>query len=177
MNDLLLASQLASMAWWCHFGWNKNGIIHSLVPRPLPFLPSICVHNNTPKRNFRQSSNSVYYCERKQEIKTGEAWDRGYTKGLCRVNQNLKSMKWHCLKLPITVNSCTLPDDVQYNLSIYFVMIRHENSVIGQLSLNKAYQAAETYYQQLSKSVIHETKQLAQHPKPALKEGCIMYKS
>ena len=27
---------------------------------------------------FRRSSDSVYYCERKQEIKTGEAWHRGY---------------------------------------------------------------------------------------------------
>ena len=30
-------------------------------------------HNNTRER----SSDSVYCCERKQDIKTGEAWDRG----------------------------------------------------------------------------------------------------
>ena len=49
-------------------------LIDSLVPRPPPFLPSVCVHNN-----FRQSSDSVYYCEHKREIKTGEAWDQGYS--------------------------------------------------------------------------------------------------
>ena len=50
----------------------------SLVPRPSPFLPFVCVHNNTRERNFCRSSDSVYYCERKWEIKTGEGWDRGY---------------------------------------------------------------------------------------------------
>ena len=40
----------------------------SLGPRPPPFLPSVCVHNNTRERN---------YCERKRKVKTGEAWERG----------------------------------------------------------------------------------------------------
>ena len=37
----------------------------SLVSRPSPFLPSICIHNN-------QSSAPVYYCERKRKVKMGE---------------------------------------------------------------------------------------------------------
>ena len=45
--------------------------IGSLIPRPPPFLPSVCDHNNTREQktrfNFCWSSHSVYYCERKQE--------------------------------------------------------------------------------------------------------------
>ena len=31
-----------------------------------------------PRFKFHWSSDSMYYCERKREIKPGEAWDRGY---------------------------------------------------------------------------------------------------
>ena len=42
----------------------------------LPFAFTIIHGSGRPA--FRRSSDSVYYCERKREIKTGEAWDRGY---------------------------------------------------------------------------------------------------
>ena len=42
-------------------------VIHVMnVPRPSPF-------------NFHQSSNFVYYCERKVKIKMGKAWNQGYS--------------------------------------------------------------------------------------------------
>ena len=41
----------------------------SFVPTPPPFLPSVCVHNNTQERN---------YSERKRKVEAGEAWERGY---------------------------------------------------------------------------------------------------
>ena len=54
----------------------------SLGPRPPPFLPSVCIHNNTRERktgekHFRRSSAPVYYCERKRKVKTGEAREGG----------------------------------------------------------------------------------------------------
>ena len=56
--------------------------MHSLVPRPPPFLPSTCVRNNAqewrPVLIFRSSSNSVYCYEHKRKVKTGEAWEWGY---------------------------------------------------------------------------------------------------
>ena len=61
---------------------SQHNII-SLVPRPPPFSTSVCVYNNTWERKtgifiFHRSSNSVYFYERKETIKTGEAWDRDY---------------------------------------------------------------------------------------------------
>ena len=47
----------------------------SLGPRPPPFWSPICIHNNTQNR---RSFVRVYYCERKQKVKMGEAWERGY---------------------------------------------------------------------------------------------------
>ena len=57
-------------AWWFHWSWDiqqkLGGLVstklivkHSLVPRPPPFLPSVCVHDNTreQKTNFRRSSD------------------------------------------------------------------------------------------------------------------------
>ena len=64
-------------------GHTHTYTMHSLVPRPPPFLPSVCVHNNTrewrPVLIFRWSSNSVYCYERKQKVKMGEAWEQDYT--------------------------------------------------------------------------------------------------
>ena len=46
----------------------------SLVPRPPLFLASVSVHNDTQELK----TISMYYCERKQKVKTGEAWEQGY---------------------------------------------------------------------------------------------------
>ena len=56
-------------------------IMYGLVPRPLPFLPSVWVHNNTQEQRtvFRRTSAPVHCCEHKRKVKTGEAWERSAT--------------------------------------------------------------------------------------------------
>ena len=52
----------------------------SLVPRPPPFLPSVCIHNNsyTGIQFFTGLTLLCSYCcECKQKVKTGEAWKQG----------------------------------------------------------------------------------------------------
>ena len=44
----------------------------SLVLRPPPFLPFICVHTKSG------SSTSTYCCDHKRTIKTKKAWEQGY---------------------------------------------------------------------------------------------------
>ena len=57
------------------------------VPRPLLFLPSVCVHNNT--RNWKISGKlklvftPVYCYEHKRNVKMGEAWEQGYAWCMC----------------------------------------------------------------------------------------------
>ena len=71
----------------------------SLIPRPPPFLPFVCVHNNTQEWKtseythcrqlstlspfFSWSFTPVYCCECKWTVKTGVAWEWGYRKWMC----------------------------------------------------------------------------------------------
>ena len=38
----------------------------------------------------------VYYCEHKWKVKTGEAWEQGYTELPCRHTENAKNAKKKC---------------------------------------------------------------------------------
>ena len=59
----------------------------SLIPRPLPFLPSACVHNNT--QNWKISGKlklvftPVHCYEHKRKVKMGEVLEQGYAWCMC----------------------------------------------------------------------------------------------
>ena len=65
----------------------------SLVPRPPPFLPSVCVHNNTRNRKISEKWKPVfaplYYCKRKWKV-------CGY--GETALNSSFSFGFWHRLK-------------------------------------------------------------------------------
>ena len=55
-------------------------LLCSLVSSPPPFLPSVCIHSNTPER---KTGFLPVFCSRvlllmQMEGKIGEAWERGY---------------------------------------------------------------------------------------------------
>ena len=73
-------AQISELAIWLLSNYiiTSKYTITSVVYWPLPnyvHLASTHVMNALLRFNFRRSSDSVYYCERKREIKTGEAWD------------------------------------------------------------------------------------------------------
>ena len=53
----------------CNLALAPHGKLLLGLDEPPPFLPSVYII-------FRRSSDSVYYCEHKEKIKTGEASDR-----------------------------------------------------------------------------------------------------
>ena len=93
---------------------------YSLGPRPPPFLPSICVHNNTRER-------SVYYCEHKREIKMGEAWDRGWTSYIHN-NSKWDKKSDNCVK-----TYCSF--QIRENCKIFETINIHTNSSGSQMEI------------------------------------------
>ena len=76
-----------SQVSWVWFTVTVISLFHLITIASFPGLPYFyllfvftIVHGSGRPANFCWSSDSVYYCERKREIKTGEAWDQGYLK-------------------------------------------------------------------------------------------------
>ena len=72
---------VAAMPLSCWSGWRKppfpilrlfSMIMPSLVPRPPPFSPSICIHNNT----WKHSTASVIIVNVNGRLKMGETWEQ-----------------------------------------------------------------------------------------------------
>ena len=64
------------------YSWHHHSIVPRRPPFYLPFAFTIIHGSGRQTKNvltFWRYSNSMYYCEHKGKIKTGEAWDRGYT--------------------------------------------------------------------------------------------------
>ena len=73
---------MCEMCLCCHVWY-----VCSLVLRPLPFLSSVCVHNNTWDRKIggklKPSFTPLYCYEHKWKVKMGEAWEQGYAWCMC----------------------------------------------------------------------------------------------
>ena len=61
---------------------NSNKKVALFPGLPCFDLQAYCIHNNTRIRKIGEklkpwSSAPMYYCERKQKVKAGEAWEQG----------------------------------------------------------------------------------------------------
>ena len=77
-----------------------------------PHEISVASFPGLPRFNFRRSSDSMYYCEHKREIKTGEAWDRGYniyTVGNLWASLHLSLACFVVLQYHMRINTSPLP--------------------------------------------------------------------
>ena len=117
---------------WMLAGQSELSIskLASFPDLPLPFAFTIIHGSGRLAKNFHRSSNSVYYCKCKREIKTGEAWDWGYleaTLGLVKRLEISKELICEC----VTVSGCCCCMSLLYNHLMDSCSYVHKNTLLA----------------------------------------------